>query len=66
MPKSILDAIRMGIWDFEPDLVEDGGFDSTKAMPGSREKLTILAERVESGLPLWHTEDRTDYDEEEE
>lgn len=29
----------------------------TKAMPGSEEKLAVLRERVENGVPLWHPED---------
>jgi hypothetical protein len=35
-------------------------FDGTDAMPGTKEKLSVLAERVEEGLPLWHPEDRDD------
>jgi hypothetical protein len=58
-----LDAIRAGLWDYEPEEIDDSQFDSTRAMPGSDEKLDILAERVERGLPLWHSCDRTDYDE---
>ena len=45
--------------DFAP--VETDGFDPTAAPAGSREKLEILAERVQQGLPLWHEEDRPDY-----
>ena len=60
MPKSILEAIKMGFWDFEPPEVEFGEFDGCDAMPGTKEKLDVLAERVETGLPLWHEEDRSD------
>lgn len=63
MPDSVLDAIKMGIWDFEPEDVDEKSFDSTTAMPGTREKLKVLAQRVQSGLPLWHSRDRRDYDE---
>ena len=66
MPNSVLEAIKMGIWDFEPERVEETHFDSTKAMPGTKEKLSILAQRVQSGLPLWHSQDRQDFDEEKE
>ena len=31
------------------------------APAGSPEKIEILRRRVESGLPLWHEEDRFDY-----
>jgi hypothetical protein len=62
--KSVLEAIKQGVWDFEPEAVEAKRFSSTRAMPGTDEKLEVLAERVRSGLPLWHERDRTDYDEE--
>ncbi len=60
MPKSVLEAIRMGLWDFEPPEVESSDYDGTDAMPGTREKLEVLAERVRAGLPLWHPRDRHD------
>lgn len=60
--KSILDAIQAGDWDFEPDELSSGRFDSTAALPGSDEKLEILAKRAEKGLPLWNEEDCIDYE----
>ncbi len=60
MPKSVLEAIKMGFWDYEPPEVEYGEFDAADAMPGTREKLNIIAERVREGLPLWHEKDRDD------
>jgi hypothetical protein len=60
VPKSVLEAIRMGIWDFEPQEIEFSRFEAADAMPGTNEKLTILAERARRGLPLWHTYDRDD------
>ncbi len=60
MPRSVLEAIKMGIWDFEPREVAYSKFDAANAMPGTREKLCMLAERVERGLPLWHINDRDD------
>lgn len=65
MPTSVLDAIREGQWDYEPQAISEEKFDSTKAMPGSYEKLEVLAQRVKAGLPLWHGADRIDYDEED-
>lgn len=62
MPNSVLDAIRLGIWDYEPEKVESNRFDPTRALPGSDEKLDILARRLASGLPLWHPQDRRSYD----
>ncbi len=63
MPKSVLEAIKMGYWEFEPQNVETNLFDSTDAMPGTDAKLSIMAERLEQGLPLWHDKDRSEVDE---
>ena len=65
MPQSVLDAIKMGIWDFEPEQSEISEYDATEALPGTNEKLGILADRVEQGLPLWHPRDRRTYDDSE-
>ena len=62
MPKSILDAISEGIWDYEPDEVSEEVFESTRALPGTGEKLEVLAARVQAGLPLWHNNDRLGFD----
>jgi hypothetical protein len=61
--RNVLEAIRDGDWYFEPEAVDPRRFEATSAIPGSREKLQILAERINSGLPLWHESDRADYDE---
>jgi hypothetical protein len=61
--KSVLDAIREGDWFFEPGEVGPARFDATMAVPGSPEKLDVLAARAREGLPLWHVHDRPDYDE---
>ena len=60
MPKSVLEAIKLGLWDYEPPDVEFNKFDASDAMPGTEEKLRVLADRVRRGLPLWHTSDRED------
>jgi len=62
VPNSVLDAIKLGVWDFEPEDTEQTEYGHTKAMPGSDEKLDILANRVRQGLPLWHPSDRRTYD----
>lgn len=62
MRKSVLDAIKMGLWDFEPPDVNSAEYDGTDAMPGTKEKVEILAERLRGGLPLWHPDDRHDVD----
>lgn len=63
MPRSVLEAIKIGLWDFEPTEVPPGEYDRTDAMPGTKAKLSVLADRVRCGLPLWHPEDRDELDE---
>lgn len=60
MPTSVLEAIKLGFWDFEPEEARPAEYDSTEALPGTRAKLDVLAERVRRGLPLWHLHDRRD------
>jgi hypothetical protein len=60
--KSVLDAIREGDWFFEPAEVKPEQYSATKAIPGTREKLAVLAARAQAGLPLWHKADRSDYE----
>jgi len=62
MKKSVLEAIKEGEWDFEPERTDESRYRATLAMPGSDEKLTVMAARVQAGLPLWHGHDRTEYD----
>ncbi|MCA9267261.1 MAG: hypothetical protein KDA41_02265 [Planctomycetales bacterium] len=66
MPESVLEAIKSGIWDFEPSQAERDEFDPTPALPGTQQKLAVLAARLESGLPLWHDSDRLTYADAEE
>ena len=61
MPNSVIEAIQLGIWDFEPEEKESDEFARTAALPGSTQKLDVLAERVRQGQPLWHPRDRRDY-----
>jgi hypothetical protein len=60
VPKSVLEAIREGAWDFEPLEVASSDYQGTDAMPGTPGKLDALAERLLTGLPLWHPDDRDD------
>ena len=62
--KSVLEAIRDGVWDFEPAQAGENEFDATRAMPGTREKVDVMAQRIREGLPLWHSRDRSDFEEE--
>jgi hypothetical protein len=61
VPKSVLEAIKMGLWNYEPKRIEETSYEATKAMPGTQEKLEIMALRVKAGLPLWHHDDQTEY-----
>lgn len=45
--------------DFVPN--EGDEFIPTDAPAGSDEKIEALRQRVLSGMPLWHEEDRSDY-----
>jgi hypothetical protein len=66
VPRSILDAIRLGVWDFEPSAGQPTRDEATKALPGSAEKLNVLADRLKQGLPLWNPADRLTFDEKSE
>lgn len=62
MLKSVLEAVKEGQWDYEPPSVACDRFDACDAMPGTAEKVETMAERVRSGLPLWHLADRCELD----
>ncbi|MGM0486873.1 MAG: hypothetical protein ACQESR_08960 [Planctomycetota bacterium] len=62
MPQSVLDAVKSGIWDFEPQECESDQYPSTNALPGTKEKLAVLSARLKQGVPLWHPGDRQGYD----
>ena len=63
MPESVLEAIKRGDWEYEPRRMDTTQYEATDATPGSREKLAVLSERLERGLPLWHPRDRISYEE---
>ena len=65
MPRSVLEAIKVGDWNFEPAGETAVTIEATKAMPGTLEKLDVLAERLRQGLPLWHPRDRISFDDDE-
>ncbi|MDZ4818362.1 MAG: hypothetical protein SGJ20_05255 [Planctomycetota bacterium] len=62
---SILEAVKMGLWDFEPQEVGREKYNSTRALPGTDEKLAVMAERLKMGLPLWHPSDRASLEDNE-
>ena len=62
MSRSLLEAIKQGDWNFEPNNQQTVNLKATGAMPGTTEKLDVLAERLRQGLPLWHPADRRSYD----
>jgi hypothetical protein len=60
--RSVLEAIKQGDWEFEPAAALDDDVERTVALPGTNEKLDVLAERLRLGLPLWHPSDRRSFD----
>ena len=62
VPHSVLEAIKLGFWDYEPQQQEIDRYQATRALPGTDEKLEVLAMRLRMGLPLWHPKDRQTYD----
>jgi hypothetical protein len=58
----VLEAIRNGEWNYEPELQASEGVEATRALPGTSEKLDVLADRLRQGMPLWHPRDRIDYE----
>lgn len=62
MTKSVLEAVKLGFWDFEPPEVGCEDYQATDAMPGTPRKLDVLAARIREGLPLWHPRDRDEVD----
>lgn len=64
MSRSLLEAIKQGDFNFEPPAANkgDGEMPATGALPGTTEKLDVLAERMRLGLPLWHPSDRRSFD----
>lgn len=59
-PRTVLDAIRQKQWNFEPHEIDLEDYEACGSMPGTQDKISILAERVRRGLPLWHPADRSD------
>ena len=63
MSRSLLEAIKQGDFNFEPPTANTPGeMPATAALPGTTEKLDVLAERMRQGLPLWHPSDRRSFD----
>ncbi len=65
MSKTILEAIQEGNYEFEPLPPGESDFVETSALPGTVEKVDILAERIKQGLPLWHPSDRQYYNDDD-
>jgi hypothetical protein len=59
--KNVFEAILKYGHDEEWLPETDQEFDSTDAPAGSEAKIGILRKRLELGLPLWHDDDRYDY-----
>ena len=52
MQVSVLEAIREGIWDYEPQDVRADQYSATRAMPGTRAQLDVLAMRAATGIAV--------------
>jgi hypothetical protein len=61
MMRNVFDAILECGHDEDFTPAPSNDFNPTEAPAGSREKLEVLALRVQRGLPLWHPSDRCDY-----
>ena len=59
--QNVFDAILKFGHDEDFDPTETDEFEATAAPAGSDEKIETLRRRVESGVPLWHQNDRVDY-----
>jgi len=59
---SILEAVKMGLWDFQPHTVDTSELEASDGMPGAREKLDILAEHLRRDLPISHIDKCLDDD----
>ena len=66
MARSVIEAIKDGLWDYEPEENGNENTKSTEALPGSDEKLEVLAQRLREGKPLWHPSDRLCFRDEED
>ena len=60
-PRNVFEAILKYGHDEDFVPMESDEFEPTTAPAGSDEKIAILRRRVESGMPLWHLNDRRDY-----
>jgi hypothetical protein len=56
----VIEAVKQGFWNFEPAELPFPQAQATDAVPGSEEKVAVLARRLEEGLPLWHPADRAE------
>jgi hypothetical protein len=55
--KTIFDALKKYGHDEDYEPKPDALFFPTMFWPGSDEKIEVLRQRVEHGLPLWHEQD---------
>ncbi len=58
MQNSILEAVKLGLWDFEPHSVDVAEFEASDETPGTREKLDVLASHVRQGMRDWYSDGR--------
>jgi hypothetical protein len=65
VPRSVIDAIKQGDLTFEPASRDAADSKATVAMPGTAEKIDVLAQRLAEGEPLFHPRDKLSYDQPE-
>ena len=58
MANSILEAVKMRLWDFQPLRIDYSEIEASDNMPGTREKLDILAEHLRRDAVIWDSDDR--------
>lgn len=59
MAQNCVDHFRS--FNCESDWEPHGPCEATNAVPGSREKIDILAQRITDGLELWNKDDRCNW-----
>ena len=59
--RNVFEAILECGHDEDFVAVETEDFAGTDAPAGSKDKISVLAQRVLRGEPLWHDDDRSDY-----
>jgi hypothetical protein len=60
MTNTFWEAIKIGLWDFQPHTVDVGELEPYDETPGAREKLEVLTEHLRRTAACWEHDDRLD------